>query len=380
MFIAFITSSSVAMVLTTRSKWSKSEQRSLALPPALPINLTGITSFFTATDEYLNDHFGFREFYIKSYQQELDNYFDKTSATSLVFKGLNGWYFLDDFSRLDDFFGLDPLTQRQIRTWVAIQNKKNYWLQERGIHYLSVIVPNKQAIYSEYLMENAEVLKGTSRFEQLLEFYDNQLPEYMVNLHEFFRTEASDKSLYYKNDSHWNWLGSYLAFQKMFEKISTWFPDEEFITEYEFQEDETGIGGNNGRGGDLANLLMQPFLTETYPQIKRFKHCGEISLLPYPLSDIVQSPGRKSFISKGCPQKKLKAVIFRDSFFVSLEPFFSQNFDEIVYLWKEYDQQNIEEILAFFKPDIVVEAIVERHVFDSFLKRKKQPPPTVPQQ
>jgi len=36
----------------------------------------------------------------------------------------------------------------------------------------------------------------------------------------------------------------------------------------------------------------------------------------------------------------------------------------VVYLWKNYDQANIEEIMNFFKPDIVVEERAERRLFE----------------
>jgi hypothetical protein len=48
-----------------------------------------------------------------------------------------------------------------------------------------------------------------------------------------------------------------------------------------------------------------------------------------------------------------------------MEPFLSENFKKVVYLWKEYDQKNIEEIMTSFKPDIVIEITVERFLFNS---------------
>jgi hypothetical protein len=73
-----------------------------------------------------------------------------------------------------------------------------------------------------------------------------------------------------------------------------------------------------------------------------------------------------------CGKKNLRAVVFRDSFFVPLEPLLSENFREVIYLWKEFDQQNLEELLVHFKPDVVIEAVVERHVFDSLLNSEKE--------
>ncbi len=188
----------------------------------------------------------------------------------------------------------------------------------------------------------------------------------MINLHQVLRPERYKKPLYFKNDSHWNQFGAFLVFQNMFEKISTWFPDENFDTDFKFTEDETGKGGNTGHGGDLVKMLMLPNLTETYPQLAPFKPCGAFVGFPYELTNVVQSPGRESFV-RSCPTKKLRAIVFRDSFFVPLELFLSENFKEIIYLWKGYDRKNIEEIMTIFKPDIVIEEIVERHIFDSLL-------------
>ena len=38
----------------------------------------------------------------------------------------------------------------------------------------------------------------------------------------------------------------------------------------------------------------------------------------------------------------------------------ADDFQEVIYLWKEYDQSNVEEILKYFTPDIVIEEVVER--------------------
>lgn len=371
LFLGFIFSSPLIMLIGERSVWSAAEKRSLSLPPSLPTAAGEITQFFSALDYYLNDHFGFREFYIHRYQRELDKRFNKASTSSLVIKGLEGWYFFNNFNLIDDFLGLTPLSKIQLEAWLADQEKKQTWLQKRGIRYLYMAIPNKQSIYPQYMMDNALAKKGTSRFEQLRNYSGNRLPDYMIDLHKVLRPEAFAKPLYYKNDTHWNTFGAYVAFQEIMHKLSAWFPQEEFNTEFEFGPDRTGVGGNTGDGGDLALMLMQPDLTETYPVVKPFTGCGPYSRIPYRLSNIVKNRGRKSFM-RTCEKRNLRAVVFRDSFFVPLEPFLSENLGQVMYLWKEYDQKNLEEILTHFKPDIVIEAVVERHVFDPLLTREKE--------
>ncbi len=357
--------SPLSMFFNKEKLWSEAEKRSLVLLPPIPQSLSELTSFSSSVDDYLDDHFGYREFYIYRYQRELDKRFNKAGLNSNVITGLNGWYFFNAFDLLKDFQGKTSLTLTELNNWLSYQERKQIWLQQHGIKYLLMAAPNKQSIYPLYLMRNALDVKGTSRFEQLLEHTNSQLPDYMLNLHALLQQEKYDKPLYYKNDTHWNKLAAYIVFQEVFKKISAWFPEQSFRTEFEFVQDETGVGGNTGKGGDLTKILMKKDVNETYPQIKKFRRCESYKALPYQLTAIVNSKGRSSF-ARRCRTKNLTAVIFRDSFFVPLEPFFSENFKEVVYLWKSYNQKNIEEIMTHFKPDIVIEVIAERHIFDSF--------------
>jgi hypothetical protein len=272
-----------------------------------------------------------------------------------------------------------PLSDTMIKTWFSIQEEKYRWLEQQGIKYLFLAAPNKQSIYPQFLMEHALAIKKTSRFEQVLEYKDHQLPPFMINLHDLLQPEKFRKPLYYKNDSHWNKFSAYLVFQEIMKRISAWFPKESFRTEFEFVRDETGVGGNLGLGGDLTKMLMLNDATETFPQIKRFKRCGQYRPLPYPLSNISKKRGRESFI-RTCRKRNLKALVFRDSFFVQLEPFLSENFSETVYLWKPYDQKNVEEIMNYFKPDIVIELIAERDIFDALEKPERQKNVSTPPQ
>lgn len=365
------------MVGSERQIWSETEKRALSPLPDFPQKGTDIVRFFKQLDDYFNDHFGFRDFFIARYQREIEKRFDKKSIHPRVIKGLDGYFFFNDFGLLKDFLGLTPLTQKQLEQFTEIQNQKDDWFRSNGIHYLYAIAPNKQSIYPEKLMENALKLKGTTRYDQLLSHMNHEYPEYMVNLFDLLKVESKASSLYYKNDSHWNKRAAYLVFQNIMEKISQWYPDENFDVDFEFIQDETGIGGNTGQGGDLVQIIRRPHLTETYPQVKRYKRCDrDPHPITYELTNLPNLMGRPSF-TRFCATKKLKAVVFRDSFFVPLEPFFSENFAEIIYLWKSYDHKNINEILDHFKPDIVLEIILERHAFD-FLDDEKDKNKNVP--
>lgn len=371
-FLTVIFASPIKMLFSEQPNWSAAEKRRLAQFPPMPSGLAGWSSYFAGIDQYLQDHFGFRQFYISRYSRELDKHFDMANSQGQVIKGLNGWLFYNEFGMLEDFQGKTPLTPSQLADWLQQQNDKNDWLARQGIRYILLVPPDKHSVYPRQLMKYSMAIKGTSRFEQLLQYTGNRLPDYMINLHQLLQPEHYDKPLYYKNDSHWNKLAATIVARSILARLAEWFPTETFFTDFTFIADQTGIGGNTGHGGDLAQMLLQPKLTETYPQLAKFKRCAKAHKLRYQLSDVDQAPGRISYVHR-CPSKKLKAVVFRDSFFVPVVPLISENFAEVVYLWKGYDQRNIVEILRHYQPDIVIESVVERHVFDSILPREKQP-------
>lgn len=353
------------MLLSPESRWSATEQRVLAARPTPPADIGQLSGFFSQIDSYLKDHFGFRDTLILCYQREMERQFNQIGNNIPVLKGLDGWYFFTADKVLEDFRGEIPLPPTQLSQWVATQEEKNNWLQQHGIRYILAAGPDKHSIYPEYLSEKALTIKGTSRFEQMLSYFNQHPPSYLVNLHDAVRQAKGGKDLYYKTDTHWNMRGAYPAFLAIVQRMASMFPAETFKTDFAFSDDVKGIGGNTGKGGDLARMLMKENeLLETYPRLRKFQPCSHLLPFTYQLSNFSQVPGKIS-VARGCNQAGLKAIVFRDSFFVALEPFFAENFKEVVFLWKDYDQKNIEEIMTSFKPDIVLEIKVERHLFDS---------------
>ncbi|MFH2122317.1 MAG: hypothetical protein ABIJ50_02360 [Pseudomonadota bacterium] len=362
---------SLKMFTSPEEHWSATEQRLLTVAPTLPTTIKGLDTFFSQVDNYLKDHFGFRDNFIHRYQREMEKRFDQIGVNAPVIKGLDNWYFYTAENVLEDFQGKTPLSQGQLEQWLSAQDTKVNWLRQQGIAYILAVGPGKQSIYPEYLLENAMVIKGISRFEQMLTALGQQPPPYFVNLHDVLRQSKGTKNLYYKNDTHWNMLGAYVAFQAIFKRIADIFPGKTFRTNFTFTDDVPGMHDSSGYQGDLARMILkEKDLNESFPKLRNFIPCGHALPFSYGLSNINKDSDKVSF-AKGCGQAELTAVVFRDSFTVALEPFFSENFKKVIYLWKGYDQKNMEEIMAFFKPDIVIEITVERYVFDSVAPRNK---------
>lgn len=342
-------------ILTPHEGWSRAENRELIPLPGFPQDFASFLNFPQQFEAYYNDHFGFREKFIHRYQREIRKWFGKAGSPRVV-QGDDGWLFFTGNDLLEDYRGTVSLSTQELATWQEEHDKREQWLRERGVRYLLFIAPNKQSIYSEYLPQYFDSTKGKTRFEQLLNFTNKELPSYMLNLHAVLRDAKSQLRIYHKTGTHWNMLGAYVAFKHILARIEQWYPDEQFISDFSFHDP-----WKEGKGEDLAKMLMmEDTLTEKRPCLKREHTCAEGIPFDLQLSNIdlkkVSAP-----LMKGCPTANLKAVIFGDSFFNALEPFFSENFQQVVYVWKKFDQDNMEQLINFFQPDIVIEERVERN-------------------
>ena len=67
----------------------------------------------------------------------------------------------------------------------------------------------------------------------------------------------------------------------------------------------------------------------------------------------LKNEGTKGVHTKGTNPNPVRALIFRDSFFSSLEPFVSPLFSEAEYHWKQFRAENKAYVLEY-KPDIIM--------------------------
>jgi hypothetical protein len=61
-----------------------------------------------------------------------------------------------------------------------------------------------------------------------------------------------------------------------------------------------------------------------------------------------------------CDTQKLNAVIFRDSFFSALQPYFSRYFNRSTYIWEAMNYTSLVKYVEQEQPDIVIDEMIER--------------------
>jgi alginate O-acetyltransferase complex protein AlgJ len=135
---------------STQTVWSSTEKRRLAELPTLELKPGSLATLPSRFEAYFNDHFGYRNLFIRRYNRIMKKYFAKSPVPDVLI-GKNNWLFFTESNLIDDFVGADPFTQAELETWRSNLEHKRDWLAKHGIRYLFVVAPNKQTIYPEYL-------------------------------------------------------------------------------------------------------------------------------------------------------------------------------------------------------------------------------------
>lgn len=331
---------------------SQVENRNLAAKPSILVEGKINNNFFSDLSSYLQDHFGGRNFLINSSNYiENDIFKRKNINNNKALEGKNGWFFYikpSDGANFVDFQKKNLLNDEEFENLKTNISETVKWCDENKIKYLFVVCPNKHSVYSEYYPFLRP--EGITRADQISQiFSDLNVPyvfsrDYMISK----KTEI-DLPLYYETDTHWNSLGAYTSFKEILVEIQNQFPNVEFPKiDYEISVSYSETAG------DILPMLG----------INKAR-CTEISLSPKngDNSDYYDSIKNEDGIvmkTFGKNQSLPKAVVFHDSFIVSLIQYLSPLFSEAEYNWGQFREEDKEYILQN-KPDIIIFESVERY-------------------
>jgi alginate O-acetyltransferase complex protein AlgJ len=235
---------------SSQTTWSSAEKRRLAEFPIFSLKLGTLTTFPSRFEAYFNDHFGYRNLFIRRYNRIMKKYFAKSPVPNVLI-GKNNWLFFTESNLIDDFVGADPFTLEELETWrLNLENKRN-WLANQGIRYLFVVAPNKQSIYPEYLPDYLQKDRGQTRLQQLLAYLNTHSDLPILDLSTVLTGEKKRHRIYHITDTHWNECGAYAAYRAIMDRVEKWFPYASFPKSKIIETKNIF-----GTGGDLAGVCQ----------------------------------------------------------------------------------------------------------------------------
>jgi alginate O-acetyltransferase complex protein AlgJ len=331
------------------------EKRALAKHPAFPTSIAAINEYPEAFNTYYSDHFGYREEMTKMYFK-IANMLGGPSSFDDVTVGKDGWLFFGsikaDRQRNNGPFGdamnLNLYTQAELEAFASTLVALKGWLKERGVEYIYTIAPNKHSIYFEKMPDFITKINKESATDQLINYLKSKTDVTVVDLRPVLLKEKQRHQVYFKYDSHWNHYGANSVQFEILKAVKSLFPDK--INPAKLNEDQFEVLEVDG--GDLVGFVNLDGVREERP-VPVFKEDCE------PKREKRENSSETNF-TMICQANPLNGVIFRDSFFTSVEPYLSRSFHRSTYLWERMNYDTLKKYVEQEKPDVVIDEVVER--------------------
>ena len=350
-FFALLGAPLTALLVGNASEISSPENRRLAEPPTLEARWESWESFPRRSEDYFDDHLGFREIMIRNFFRLNLAAFGVSPSEKLVV-GREGWFFFGDANAIAGYRGTNPLSPSALARWRRVLEERRDWLAEKGIAYLVVFVPDKHEFYAEYMPASLPRATDIQPMDQLVNYLAELSDVEVLDLRPALESEKRKRRVYHRTDTHWNEVGAHAAYRAILRRLDAMLPGIENTqpAPVKFNQfDAPGLG--------LASLIgLEDLLREEVLSARLIRPKAEIARehrAHYKRRSETLQPFAHGVANPQLP----RAVMFRDSFGNALIPYLSEHFRRILYVWnRDVDP----EVVTVEKPDIVIQQIVGR--------------------
>jgi hypothetical protein len=248
-----------------------------------------------------------------------------------------------------------PFTKEELNAWALVQDLRSSTLEEMGTHYLLVLVPNKETLYSEAMPSYATRAEGPSRLTQLVNELRLHPHLHVLDLRDALLAHKAKARLYHYTDTHWNDTGAFIAYQAIIQALKPWFPT---LTPLRYEDmhkrNVLSTGGDLARICGLQEDLKEPQTLLEVPPGHASATLKDGSPLKWSRTDV---EGDIRFETRSPTGEIPSVILARDSFADLLIPYLSQHFEQALWLWT-YDFPDRE--VSAHPPKLVIQELAER--------------------
>lgn len=320
------------------------EKRTLTPYPIIEFH----DSILKKMGQYYEDHYGLRNEFMQWQSYIKKRIFLSSANPKDVQIGKNNWLF--PTSKIDFSYGsythLNLLTPFELKMFKITHVSRKKLLEKRNCDYILAVWPNKTTIYPEYVPKYLQwMVKDTiSKVDQIIKYFEKTKTEIQIIYPKNYLLQHKKKTIYFKNDTHWNYLGAFYGYTYFLNHSYNIFkvrPNSMSAYKFRFNTIFTG---------DLLELMGLCTTIDFPDKNPQFQINNNIK--------IYTNQGDVSYKHLNPSAKCNKKVLFfRDSYTKYLIPFLVQHYKESYYYWQDYDQKIVDSI----KPDVVVVSKVERY-------------------
>lgn len=325
------------------------ENREMAVKPDL--TLDSYAKFAEEYETYFNDSIPFRNNLI-TLNNSIDYFIFQKSTNDRVIIGKNNWLFYGDIKDGDPigcYQGTNLLSEEELRDIADNCVNQRDFLAALGKEFVILILPNKERIYSEMMPDRYGRPADNYRALQIINYLRENTDLRVVYPYDELMSakEESGLNIWYKTDTHWNWVGGYIGACALLNELGIEMPA--------IDNEQIEIVRGAETSGDLAGMLN---LSE---QLKFAD--TDYSIIGY---DTHQMEGiawdfNNAIIYRSYNADERKIYVCRDSFSSHMSNYIGSQFNDSYF--RHRNTYSYDDFVAQ-DPDIFVYETVERYVHE----------------
>lgn len=336
-FLAILVLPNIFMYLKLNDVIYLNEKKASSKLPAFSTNIANMAK--ESRSYYLNN-FGYKNISFVIYSFFKTQILQELPLVNKVVRGKQGWLYLGDFGKNVFSNNVGVKTIKPVEG-ISLKNNIGAYFKNSsslGIPFYMIVCPDKHQIYDEYLP--FKLPKAISKYEEVLEKMKSEGVNLILLKDEFLNVKKENK-IYHKTDSHWNDLGAFYGFNSLVGKLQQDFPSLKKIEKNQFNKTIKIV-----KQQDLTQMININILEEVEvltPKIKSYNQNTSL-IKGVRVNRLVNS------------SKKLKVIVFHDSYSYALMKYFGLSFGESVFV-KSFPDYNL---IKKEQPDIVILQMVNR--------------------
>lgn len=310
-------------------------------------SLYNMLDIFDDWQEYYADHFAFRDKLSSAFINIKMKLLKTDPLPEKVREGKDGWFYLGNsyWNVYNASLGAEKINEAKIDKVASAVMRMKAFCDSLNIGFYLIIPPNKHTIYPEWLPVRPNTYNPQKRDVLMQRLANSDGGIEMIDPVPGLIKLKDSVRIFYKTDSHWNDLGASYATGLLLDRIRERYDVGAFSKEdYAIEEKEKTRMDETG----MLNIR---------------RHESFLSLKPLPgrVPQYIDSVVNGRTVSTYNRNRPLKIVLFRDSFFTGMIPFFAPQVGDVRYEWTAFMSK---KVVLEEKPDLVILEIVERAVLE----------------
>lgn len=301
-------------------------------------------------DNYFNDNIPFRNNLIRL-NIAIDYFVFDAYRSDKAIMGKNNWFFYTDVNDGDPigcYQGKNLLSEEVLQAIAYNCIAQRDFLAEQGKEFVIFIAPNKERIYYEYMPEEYGLPADNYQTLQIVDYLREHTDLRVVYPYEELMRAKNTltQNIYYKTDTHWNYIGSYVGAAALLEEMGIEMPS---VT-----GEQIAISTAYIRFGDLIDMLGMPHLSMFADDEYMVTGYDEHNI------QVLENDFFNNFLYQAENADPRRLYVIRDSFSTAMAGYVASQFNDSC--WQNRENYTYNDLKSY-DPDVVVFEVVERYIY-----------------